>query len=111
MFWKKCRMISLEYIIIKLWDRLLKFIYICTISFCRDWNTKTTLALVAVTAITAILFASALSDNAMACRRGGDHSVHQSSGQVCQNTNARCQNNNNQNSGDDSTNTVVGNQP
>jgi hypothetical protein len=104
-------MISLEYIIIKLWDRLLKFIYICTISFCRDMNTKTTLALVAVTAITAILFASALSDNAMACRRGGDHSVHQSSGQVCQNTNARCQNNNNQNSGDDSTNTVVGNQP
>ena len=78
-------------------------------------NTKTTLALVAVAAITAILFASILADdaNARKCRRhgGSDNSVHQTSAQVCLNQNARCQNNNLQNSGNDAANIVVGNQP
>jgi hypothetical protein len=85
---------------------------------CRiDMNTKSTVAVLAIVAISAILIGSVLADDAMAkkCRRGGgggnDNSVHQTSAQACVNQNARCQNVNSQNSGHDIASNTIGNQP
>jgi hypothetical protein len=79
-------------------------------------NTRTTIALIAVASITVVLFASVLTEdaNAKRCRyRGGgnDNSVHQTSAQACVNQNARCQNVNSQNAGNDIASNTIGNQP
>jgi hypothetical protein len=83
---------------------------------CRiDMNTKSTVAILAIVAISAILIGSVLADDAMAkkCRRhgGNDNSVHQTSAQACVNQNARCQNVNSQNAGHDIASNTIGNQP
>jgi hypothetical protein len=85
---------------------------------CRiDMNTKSTVAILAIVAISAILIGSVLADDAMAkkCRRhgggGNDNSVHQTSAQACVNQNARCQNVNSQNAGNDIASNTIGNQP
>jgi hypothetical protein len=74
-------------------------------------NTKTTVALVAVVAISAILVASILADdaNARRCRHSGG-SVHQTSAQACvQGSNSRnCQNINSQNAGNDIASNTIG---
>jgi hypothetical protein len=81
-------------------------------------NTKSTMAILAIVAISAVLIGSVLAEDAMAkkCRRGGggggnDNSVHQTSAQACVNQNARCQNVNSQNSGHDIASNTIGNQP
>jgi hypothetical protein len=79
-------------------------------------NTKSTVAILAKLAISAILIGSVLADDAMArrCRHGSggnDNSVHQTSAQACVNQNARCQNVNSQNSGHDIASNTIGNQP
>jgi hypothetical protein len=79
-------------------------------------NTKSTVAILAIVAISAILIGSVLTEDAMAkrCRRhsgGNDNSVHQTSAQACVNQNARCQNVNSQNAGNDIASNTIGNQP
>jgi hypothetical protein len=82
-------------------------------------NTKSTVAILAIVAISAILVGSVLADDAMAkkCKRyrgnggGNDNSVHQTSAQACVNQNARCQNVNSQNAGNDIASNTIGNQP
>jgi hypothetical protein len=84
-------------------------------------NTKSTVAIVAIVAISAILVGSVLADDAMAkkCKRyrgnggggGNDNSVHQTSAQACVNDGARCQNVNSQNAGHDIASNTIGNQP
>jgi len=76
-------------------------------------NTKSTMAILAIVAISAVLIGSVLAEDAMAkrCRRGGDNSVHQTSAQACVNQNARCQNVNSQNAGHDIASNTIGNQP
>jgi hypothetical protein len=78
-------------------------------------NAKTTVALVAIVAISAILVASVLTEdaNARRCRRhsgGNDNSVHQTSAQACvQGNNAgNCQNLNSQNAGHDIASNTIG---
>jgi hypothetical protein len=83
-------------------------------------NTKSTVAILAIVAISAILVGSVLADDALAkkCKRyrgggggGNDNSVHQTSAQACVNQNARCQNVNSQNAGHDIASNTIGNQP
>jgi hypothetical protein len=77
-------------------------------------NTRTTVALIAIASVTVILFASVLTEdaNAKRCRnRHNDNSVHQTSAQACVNQNARCQNVNSQNAGNDIASNTIGNQP
>jgi hypothetical protein len=83
-------------------------------------NAKSTVAILAIVAISAILVGSVLADDAMArkCRHrngggggGNDNSVHQTSAQACVNQNARCQNVNSQNAGHDIASNTIGNQP
>jgi hypothetical protein len=81
-------------------------------------NTKSTIAILAIVAISAILVGSVLADDALAkkCRYrghsgGNDNSVHQTSAQACVNQNARCQNVNSQNAGNDIASNTIGNQP
>ena len=83
-----------------------------------DMNTKSTVAILAIVAISAVLIGSVLAEDAMAkkCYRrgnggGNDNSVHQTSAQACVNQNARCQNLLGQIQGHDNAGTVVGNQP
>jgi hypothetical protein len=73
-------------------------------------NTKSTVAILAIVAISAILVGSVFAEDALAkkCRRSGggggggnDNSVHQTSAQACINQNAPCQNVNSQNAGSD----------
>ena len=71
-------------------------------------NSKSTVAILAIVAISAILVGSVLAEDALAkkCRRSGggggnDNSVHQTSAQACINQNAPCQNVNSQNAGSD----------
>lgn len=76
-------------------------------------NAKTTIALVAVVAISTILVASVLTEdaNARRCRRnGGDSSTHQTSAQACVQGNSagNCQNINSQNSGHDIASNTIG---
>jgi hypothetical protein len=71
-----------------------------------DMNTKSTVAILAIVAISTILVGSVLAEDAFAkkCRRSGggnDNSVHQTSAQACINQNAPCQNANSQNAGSD----------
>jgi hypothetical protein len=75
---------------------------------------NTTVALVAVIAVTAILFASVLSEDALAkrCRsKGGE--VHQVLAQSCISNfgQARCQNTALQQAGHDQAGNAIGNQP
>jgi hypothetical protein len=76
-------------------------------------NTKSTVAILAIVAISAILVGSVLAEDALAkkCRRGNDNSVHQNSAQLCVNQNARCQNVNSQNAGNDISSVTAGIQP
>jgi hypothetical protein len=80
-------------------------------------NTKSTVAILAIVAISAILVGSVLAEDAMArrCGRhgggGNDNSVHQNSAQLCVNQNARCQNVNSQNAGNDISSVTAGIQP
>ena len=85
-----------------------------------DMNTKSTMAILAIVAISAVLIGSVLAEDAMAkkCRYrgnggggGNDNSVHQTSAQACVNQNARCQNVNSQNAGHDIASNTIGNQP
>jgi hypothetical protein len=74
-------------------------------------NVKTTVALVAVVAISAVLVASILTDdaNARRCRsRGNDNSVHQTSAQACVQGSGNCQNLNSQNAGNDIASNTIG---
>jgi hypothetical protein len=71
-------------------------------------NTKSTVAIIAIVAISTILVGSVSAEDALAkkCRRssgggGNDNSVHQTSAQACINQNAPCQNVNSQNAGSD----------
>jgi|GraSoiStandDraft_10_1057309.scaffolds.fasta_scaffold1842503_1 hypothetical protein len=73
---------------------------------------NTTVALVAVVAVTAVLFASLLTEDALAkkCRsKGGE--VHQVLAQACINQNARCINTGLQQAGHDLSGNAIGNQP
>ena len=73
---------------------------------------NTTVALVAAVAVTAVLFASLLTEDALAkkCRsKGGE--VHQVLAQACINQNARCINTGLQQAGHDLSGNAIGNQP
>jgi hypothetical protein len=73
---------------------------------------NTTVALVAVVAVAAILLASMLTEDALAkrCRsKGGE--VHQVLAQACINQNARCINTGLQQAGHDLSGNAIGNQP
>ncbi|HEY6667773.1 MAG TPA: hypothetical protein VI033_01350 [Candidatus Nitrosopolaris sp.] len=73
---------------------------------------NTTVALVAVVAVTAILLASMLTEDALAkrCRsKGGE--VHQVLAQACINQNDRCINTGLQQAGHDLSGNAIGNQP
>ena len=82
-------------------------------------NTKTIVALAAVVAISAILVASAITEDAMAkrCRRhsgggggGGGGDTHQTSAQANVGCSGQCQNVNSQNSGHDIASNTIGQQ-
>jgi PhoPQ-activated pathogenicity-related protein len=76
----------------------------------RVMKNNTTFAIIAITAVTALLIAttavSSLTNQAFASK-----SSHQTAAQSCINENVRCQNIQNQLQGQDNAGTVVGNQP
>ena len=69
-----------------------------------------TVAFIAIVAVVALVFTAAIvTQDADARRRHG--SVHQTSAQACINDDARCQNVNSQNAGNDIASNTIGNQP
>jgi len=70
-------------------------------------NTQT-VAFIAIVAVVALVFTAAIVTQDADARR---RSTHQTSSQGCVNENARCQNVDSQNSGNDISSVVIGNQP